>query len=41
MNIASGFPKFVKKSVLKDTWFVKDDTMYQRVRVDRTGLVSE
>ena len=41
MNVASGFPKFVKKSVLKDTRFVKDDTMYLRVRVDRTGLVSE
>ena len=41
MNVASGFPKFVKKSVLKDSRFVKGDTMYLRVRVDRTGLIPE
>ena len=41
MNVASGFPKFVKKSVLKDPRFVKGDTMYLRVRVDRTGLIPE
>ena len=41
MNVASGFPKFVKKSVLKDTRFVKGDIMYLRVRVDRTGLIPE
>ena len=41
MNVASGFPKFVKKSVLKDTRFVKGDTIYLRVRVDRNGLIPE
>ena len=41
MNVASGFPKFVKKPVLKDTCFVKGDAMYLRVRVDRNGLILE
>ena len=41
MYVASGFSKFVKKSVLKDTRFVKGDTMYLRVRVDRNGLIPE
>ena len=41
MNVASGFPKFVKGSVLKDPKFVRNDVMYIRCKVDRTGLTTE
>lgn len=38
MNIASGFPRFAKQSVLTDKKFVKDDAIFIRCRIDTSGL---
>lgn len=39
MNIASGFPKFAKQSVLQDENFTKGNTIYIKAQVDLSGLV--
>ena len=38
MNIASGFPQFAPQSVLSNTSYVRNDTIYLKVIVDITGL---
>ena len=38
MNIASGFPKFAKQSVLQDENFTKGNTIYIKAQVDLAGL---
>ena len=38
MNIASGFPKFSKQSVLQDENFTKGNTIYIKAQVDLSGL---
>ena len=38
MNIASGFPKFAPLSVLSNPRYVRNDTLYLKVIVDKTGL---
>ena len=38
MNIASGCPKFAPLSVLYDSNFVKDDTIFFKVAIDTAGL---
>ena len=38
MNIASGCPKFAPLSVLSNPSYVKEDTLYLKVIVDKTGL---
>ncbi len=38
MNIASGFPKFAKQSVLQDENFTKGNTIYIKAEVDLNGL---
>lgn len=42
MNVASGFPKFAKQSLLKENnGFVKDDSIFIRCKVDVSGLQCE
>lgn len=38
MSVASGCPQFAPLSVLEDTSYVKNDTMFLQCRVDCTGL---
>ena len=38
MNIASGFPKFVRQSVLQDQSYSLDDVIYIKCKVDLAGL---
>ena len=38
MNVASGCPKFALLSVLHDSNFVKDDTLFFKVSIDTAGL---
>ena len=38
MNIASGFPKFARQSVLQDENFTKDNILYIKCQVDLNGL---
>lgn len=38
MNVASGCPKFVSLSVLNDSSYVKDDTMFFKAIIDLAGL---
>ena len=38
MNIASGFPKFAKQSVLQDENFTKGNTIFIKAQVDLSGL---
>lgn len=40
MNIASGFPKFAKQSVLNDDEFTKGNTIFVKAQVDLGGLAS-
>lgn len=40
MNVASGFPCFASKSVLRDENFTKDDAIYIQCKVDLKGLNS-
>ena len=39
MNIASGFPKFARQSVLQDENFTQDNIIFLKCQVDLTGLV--
>ena len=38
MNIASGFPKFARQSVLQDENFTQDNIIFLKCQVDLTGL---
>ena len=38
MSVASGCPQFAPLSVLEDTSYVKNDTMFLQCRVDCSGL---
>ena len=38
MNIASGFPKFARQSVLQDEGFTQDNLIYIKCKVDLSGL---
>ena len=38
MNVASGFPKFAPQSVLSNSSYVRNDALYLKVIVDKTGL---
>ena len=38
MNIASGFPKFARQSVLQDENFTKDNILFIKCQVDLSGL---
>lgn len=38
MNIASGFPKFAKQSILQDDAFTKGNVIFIKAQVDLTGL---
>ena len=38
MNVASGFPKFARQSVLQDENFTKDNILYIKCQVDLSGL---
>ena len=38
MNIASGCPLFVPKSVLHSRGYIKDDTVFFKITVDTAGL---
>ena len=38
MNIASGCPKFAPISVLSKPGYVKDDVIFFKVIIDKTGL---
>ena len=40
MNVASGFPKFARQSVLHDDNFTKGNTIFIKCQVDLTGLSS-
>ena len=41
MNIASGCPMFASVSVLDNSSYVKDDTMFLKCNISTTGLVNE
>lgn len=41
MNVASGFPKFARQSVLHDERFTKGNVIYIKAQVDLTGLALE
>ena len=38
MNVASGFPKFARQSVLRDDTFTKGNIIFIKAKVDLTGL---
>ena len=38
MNVASGCPKFAPLSILENSSYVKDDTMFMKCRVDVSGI---
>jgi hypothetical protein len=38
MNVASGCPKFAPLSILDNSSYVKDDTMFLKCRLDITGI---
>ena len=38
MNIASGFPKFARQSILQDDAFIKGNVIFIKAKVDLTGL---
>ena len=38
MNVASGCPKFAPLSILDNSSYVKDDTMFMKCRVDVSGI---
>ena len=40
MNVASGFPKFARQSVLSDKGFTQGDVIFIKCQVDLTGLSS-
>lgn len=40
LNIASGFPKFARQSVLQDEGFTQDNVIYIRCQVDLSGLTT-
>lgn len=40
MNVASGFPKFARQSVLQDEGFTQDNVIYIRCQVDLSGLTT-
>ena len=41
MNIASGCPMFAPVSVLDNSSYVKDDTMFLKCKINTTGLINE
>ena len=41
MNVASGFPKFARQTVLQDERFTKGNVIYIKAQVDLTGLALE
>ena len=41
MNIASGCPMFASVSVLDNSSYVKDDTMFLKCKINTTGLANE
>ena len=41
MNIASGFPKFARQSVLQDEGYTLDNVIYIKCQVDLSGLSSQ
>ena len=41
MNIASGFPKFARQSVLQDDNFTQGNVIYIKCQVDLTGLTAQ
>ena len=41
MNIASGCPMFASVSVLDNSSYIKDDTMFLKCKINTTGLVNE
>ena len=41
MNVASGFPKFARQSVLQDEQFTKGNMIYIKCQVDLTGLTPQ
>ena len=41
MNVASGFPKFAKQSVLRDMNYTKDDAIFIRCKVDTKNMQCE
>ena len=41
MNIASGFPKFARQSVLQDEGYTVDNVIYIKCQVDLSGLSSQ
>ena len=38
MNVASGCPRFVPLSILDNSSYVKDDTMFMKCRIDVSGI---
>ena len=40
LNIASGFPKFARQSVLQDEGFTQDNLIYIKCQVDLSGITS-
>ena len=38
MNVASGFPRFAKQSVLNDEGFTKDNVIFIKAQIDLNGL---
>ena len=38
MNVASGFPKFARQTVLQDDRFTKGNVIYIKAQVDLAGL---
>ena len=41
MNVASGFPKFARQSVLQDETFTKGNIIFIKAKVDLTGLTMQ
>ena len=41
MNVASGCPQFVRLSILDNPSYVRDDTMFLKVKADTTSLENE
>lgn len=41
MNVASGFPKFARQSILHDNNFTKGNVIYIKCQVDLTGLTAQ
>ena len=41
MNIATGFPKFVRQSILRDENFTLGNSLFNRVKVDLSDLTRQ